>query len=221
MTVNSDGTISTSGSFTMSAASPSPQSEFVESPANTVAEDLAQTSGCKTDDDCHSGGDMGGYCKANGDCHCTAPFFASDGSTCKLSCTPTSKPTACCRDNADCQAGGDKSAYCKTPKSTPSTTPGNGMCRCGTGFTGTTSCHQAENSSMKHDAKEAQAVEISETHKRELTRIYDAASIITYLCSIMVVFVFFFLLFRCRRAQYDVVILEDQYRTLMTSEKQV
>jgi len=100
--------------------------------------------GCKSDDDCQAGGDMGGYCKANKDCHCSAPFFGSDGKGgCELTCTPTSKPTACCRDNSDCTAGGDANAYCKSPKSNHHTTPGNGMCRCGTGFTGTTSCHKA------------------------------------------------------------------------------
>lgn len=86
---------------------------------------------------------MGGYCKANGDCHCTAPFFASNGHSCELSCTPTSHPTACCRTDTDCQSGGDKSGYCKSPKSTLHTSPGNGQCRCGEGFTGTTSCHKA------------------------------------------------------------------------------
>lgn len=103
---------------------------------------------CKKDADCHMGGDMGGYCKANGDCHCTAPFFSSNGKGgCDLSCCPSGKApctAACCRENADCTSGGDKAAYCKSPKSTLHTTPGNGMCRCGTGFSGTTSCHKAE-----------------------------------------------------------------------------
>jgi len=112
------------------------------------------TNGCSKDDDCKTGGDMGGYCKANGDCHCTAPFFGSNGSTCKLTCTPTSKPTACCRDDADCQVGGDKAAYCKSPKSSLHTTPGNGMCRCGTGFTGTTSCHKATKTDETDEADE-------------------------------------------------------------------
>jgi len=91
---------------------------------------------------------MSGYCKANGDCHCSQPFFSTSGSTCKLSCCP--KPdgktctVACCRDDADCQAGGDKGAYCKSPKSTLHTTPGNGQCRCEAGFAGTTSCEKAE-----------------------------------------------------------------------------
>jgi len=90
---------------------------------------------------------MGGYCKANGDCHCSSPFFATTGKSCELSCCP--KPdgktckVACCRDNKDCQAGGDSAAYCKSPKSTLHTTPGNGMCRCGTGYAGTTSCEKA------------------------------------------------------------------------------
>merc|ERR1712224_920010 len=87
------------------------------------------------------GGDMGGYCKSNGDCHCTAPFFGSNGKTCELTCTPTSK-TPCCRDDNDCKKGGDKDAYCKSPKSTLHTTPGNGMCRCSAGFSGTTACNK-------------------------------------------------------------------------------
>lgn len=112
----------------------------LQAPAKTPF--AAPLAGCKTGADCQKGGDMGGYCKANGDCHCSAPFFGSDGSTCQLTCTPTSKPP-CCRDNNDCTKDGDKAAYCKSPKSNLHTTPGNGMCRCGTGFKGTTSCHKA------------------------------------------------------------------------------
>jgi len=102
----------------------------------------AEAAGCKSDTDCHSGGDMGGYCKANSDCHCTMPFFGSNGHTCALTCTPTSK-TPCCRSDTDCQKDGDKGAYCKSPKSNLHTTPGNGQCRCGAGFAGTTSCNKA------------------------------------------------------------------------------
>jgi len=115
----------------------------------TSTTELAESAstGCKTDDDCHAGGDMGGYCKANGDCHCSQPFFSTNGKTCELSCCPKpdgkSCTVACCRDDDDCKAGGDKGAYCKSPKSTLHTTPGNGMCRCGTGFAGTTSCEKA------------------------------------------------------------------------------
>lgn len=69
-------------------------------------------------------------------------FFDSDGNGgCALTCTPNSK-TPCCRDDKDCQKDGDAGAYCKSPKSSSSTTPGNGQCRCGTGFAGTTSCHK-------------------------------------------------------------------------------
>lgn len=110
-------------------------------PPTAQVSEVNATSGCKSAADCGADGDMGGYCKANGDCHCTAPFFASDGSTCKLTCTPTSK-TPCCRDNNDCTKDGDKAAYCKSPRSNLHTTPGNGMCRCGIGFSGTTSCHK-------------------------------------------------------------------------------
>jgi hypothetical protein len=109
-----------------------------------VHTDLSESTKCHTDEDCHANGDMGGYCKSNGDCHCTAPFFSTAGSTCELSCTPTSKPAACCRDDTDCQADGDKGAYCKSPKSTPHTTPGNGMCRCSSDFKGTTSCKKVQ-----------------------------------------------------------------------------
>merc|ERR1711959_807596 len=108
--------------------------------------------GCKADADCQTGGDMGGYCKANGDCHCSAPFFGTNGKTCSLTCTPTSK-TPCCRDDADCQAGGDTKAYCKTPKANHHTTPGNGMCRCGTGFSGTTSCHKTSEPKVAEEEK--------------------------------------------------------------------
>jgi len=106
------------------------------------------TAGCKKDSDCHAGGYMGGYCKSNSDCHCTAPFFGSNGKTCELTCTPTSK-TPCCRDDNDCQKGGDKGAYCKSPKSTLHTTPGNGMCRCSAGFSGTTACNKKTNFSQR------------------------------------------------------------------------
>jgi len=118
-----------------------PEAEQAEAKTETTPE-LAEAAGCKTDNDCHAGGDMGGYCKANGDCHCSAPYFASSGTTCSLSCSPTSA-TPCCRDDADCQAGGDKGAYCKSPKSTFHTTPGNAMCRCSADFKGTTSCEKA------------------------------------------------------------------------------
>jgi len=116
------------------------------------------TTGCKTDDDCKTGGDQGGYCKSNGDCHCTAPFFGSTGSTCDIVCCP--KPdgkkctTACCRDDSDCQSGGDKAAYCKSPKSTPHTEPGNGMCRCDAGFKGTTQCNKASKPSQEPHERE-------------------------------------------------------------------
>lgn len=115
---------------------------------DTLALGNISATGCKSDTDCHAGGDMSGYCKANGDCHCSEPFFSTTGSTCKLSCCP--KPdgktctVACCRDDADCQVSGDKGAYCKSPKSTLHTTPGNGQCRCSAGFAGTTSCEKAE-----------------------------------------------------------------------------
>jgi len=119
--------------------------EFFDTKMNSLKAFMGLGAGkCKNDDSCQNGGDMGGYCKDNGDCHCTAPFFGSDGKGgCALTCTPSSK-TPCCRDDADCKADGDKDAYCKSPKSSSSTTPGNGMCRCGTGFSGTTSCHKAE-----------------------------------------------------------------------------
>lgn len=109
------------------------------------AEEFASAAaGCKSDEDCHAGGDMGGYCKANKDCHCTAPFFASNGKGgCELSCSPTCA-TPCCRDDDDCQKDGDKDAYCKSPKATPHTVPGNGMCRCGTGYVGKYSCKKGD-----------------------------------------------------------------------------
>merc|ERR1712146_348389 len=94
---------------------------------------------------------MGGYCKSNNDCHCTAPFFASNGHTCELSCTPTSNPP-CCRDDTDCQKDGDKGAYCKSPKSNEHTTPGNGMCRCSPGLEGTTGCKKATSEPKKKAA---------------------------------------------------------------------
>jgi len=158
MSMNDDGTMSTSGSFTMYTSSPENEeptetatteeaeveASFNEEPAPALKEAAAT---CKTDDDCHTGGDMGGYCKENGDCHCTASFFASKDGSCALSCTPTST-TPCCRDDKDCQAGGDADAYCKSPKSTLHTTPGNGMCRCTAGFTGTTACSKAAPSIM-------------------------------------------------------------------------
>jgi len=117
--------------------------EFFENKMNSLKSFMGLgDSKCQNDDSCHKGGDMGGYCKDNGDCHCTAPFFDSDGNGgCALTCTPNSK-TPCCRDDKDCQKDGDAGAYCKSPKSSSSTTPGNGQCRCGTGFAGTTSCHK-------------------------------------------------------------------------------
>lgn len=120
--------------------------EFFETKMNALKSFMGLGDGkCRLNDDsCHKGGDMGGYCKDNGDCHCTAPFFGSDGNGgCALMCTPTSR-TPCCRDDNDCQKDGDAGAYCKSPKSSSSTTPGNGQCRCGAGFAGTTSCHKAE-----------------------------------------------------------------------------
>merc|ERR1711998_621437 len=54
----------------------------------------------------------------------------------------------CCRDNNDCTKDGDKAAYCKSPKSNLHTTPGNGMCRCGTGYAGTTSCKKTTPAEM-------------------------------------------------------------------------
>jgi len=92
---------------------------------------------CAKDSDCQQGGDMSAYCKTNKDCHCSAPHFSEQGSSCQLACSPDNKQNACCRSDQDCQKDGDKDAYCKTLKGD---NPGNGMCRCGTGFSGTTSC---------------------------------------------------------------------------------
>lgn len=83
---------------------------------------------------------MSGYCKSNSDCHCSAPHFSNQGSTCKLACSPDDKANPCCRDDADCQAGGDTGGYCKSLKGY---NPGNGMCRCSSGYSGTTSCRKS------------------------------------------------------------------------------
>merc|ERR1711937_765832 len=87
---------------------------------------------------------MSAYCKTNKDCHCSAPHFSEQGSSCQLACSPDNKQNACCRSDQDCQKDGDKDAYCKTLKGY---NPGNGMCRCGTGFSGTTSCKRMHLSS--------------------------------------------------------------------------
>jgi len=83
---------------------------------------------------------MSGYCKTNKDCHCSAPHFSNQGSTCQLACSPDDKANPCCRDDADCQKDGDKDGYCRSLKGF---NPGNGMCRCGTGYSGTTSCKKS------------------------------------------------------------------------------
>jgi hypothetical protein len=94
-------------------------------------------SNCKTDTDCQTAGDMSGYCKANGDCHCSAPHFGNVGTSCSLVCSPNDATNACCRTDDDCQKDGDVDAYCKSLKGY---NPGNGMCRCSAPFSGTTSC---------------------------------------------------------------------------------
>merc|ERR1711939_95050 len=101
---------------------------------------------CKTDADCQTGGDMSGYCKENGDCHCGAPKFATDGSTCKLACSPGDASNPCCRDDNDCKKDGDDDAYCKSLKGF---NPGNGMCRCSPPYSGTTSCKKSVDEAFK------------------------------------------------------------------------
>jgi len=129
-----------------------------EKPAET------STSGC-SGDTCQTGGDMGGYCKENNDCHCTAPFFSSTGTTCQLSCSPTSS-TPCCRDDSDCRTGGDTGAYCKSPKSNAHTEPGNGMCRCSPGFEGTTGCKKKK---VKAETKPKGTADMNESTPAYLT----------------------------------------------------
>merc|ERR1711907_576140 len=89
---------------------------------------------------------MSGYCKENGDCHCGAPKFATDGSTCKLACSPDDASNPCCRDDNDCKKDGDNDAYCKSLKGF---NPGNGMCRCSAPYTGTTSCKKSVDEAFK------------------------------------------------------------------------
>merc|ERR1711988_1896664 len=92
---------------------------------------------CGKAGDCQTDGDMSAYCKDNNDCHCSAPHFLNADGTCKLACSPGDSKNACCRDDSDCQAHGDKDAYCKGLRGY---NPGNGMCRCGDGFSGSTTC---------------------------------------------------------------------------------
>jgi len=92
---------------------------------------------CGKANDCQTDGDMSAYCKDNNDCHCSAPHFLNADGTCKLACSPGDSKNACCRDDSDCQEHGDKDAYCKSLRGY---NPGNGMCRCGDGFSGSTTC---------------------------------------------------------------------------------
>jgi len=101
---------------------------------------VAATTACTKNGDCQTGGDMSGYCKANNDCHCSAPHFTGADNTCQLACSPGDASNACCRDDADCKADGDANGYCKTLKGY---NPGNGQCRCGAGFSGSTSCKKS------------------------------------------------------------------------------
>lgn len=87
--------------------------------------------GCRTDRDCQRTGDKGGYCRANGYCHCDQPFYnATNSGTCELVCCPTCA-VKCCTTDKQCQMGGDSTAYCRAvPEG------GNGWCHCGTTYTG-------------------------------------------------------------------------------------
>jgi hypothetical protein len=101
---------------------------------------VSAASPCQKDADCQTDGDMSAYCKENNDCHCSAPHFSNADDTCKLACSPDDVGNACCRDDKDCQADGDSGGYCKTLRGY---NPGNGMCRCDAGFSGTTSCKKS------------------------------------------------------------------------------
>jgi len=211
MSVDDNGMISTSGSFTMGygGGEDASEEEGVEQ-SDSIGEEEAETAGCKTDSDCHADGDMGGYCKENGDCHCTSPFFATNGQTCKLSCSPTSK-TPCCRGDADCQKGGDKAAYCKSPRSNEHTVPGNGMCRCDAGYSGTTGCKKSPSPFMA-------AMQRLNNFDATLSSAWAF-----YACPLFVVASLFFItIMRRRRAQFATQRLEMQYKNvLQTSEDQI